>query len=102
MPGTAEKSSSVDNRRGLRKSQENSRIKGGFSLRNTCDYGGANGCVSQTPSAPNDSPAAVNTSQSVPVQIMNIDASRNSALYQNDLAEVRVNALFGLNLIRAF
>ena len=31
-----------------------------------------------------------------------IDASRVSSLYQNDLSEVRVNALFGLNLIRAF
>lgn len=31
-----------------------------------------------------------------------IDASRVSSLYQNDLTEVRVNALFGLNLIRAF
>ncbi|WP_370857559.1 hypothetical protein [Parasutterella sp.] len=31
-----------------------------------------------------------------------IDASRSSSLYQNGLAEVRVNALFGMNLIRAF
>lgn len=31
-----------------------------------------------------------------------IDASRVSSLYQNDLTEVRVDALFGLNLIRAF
>lgn len=30
------------------------------------------------------------------------DASRSSALYKNDLAEIRVNAVFGLNLIRAF
>lgn len=30
------------------------------------------------------------------------DASRSSALYKNDLAEIRVNALFGLNLIKAF
>ena len=31
-----------------------------------------------------------------------LDASRISSLYQNDLSEVRVKALFGLNLIRAF
>ena len=31
-----------------------------------------------------------------------IDASRSSSLYQDDLTEVRVNAVFGLNLIRAF
>ncbi len=33
---------------------------------------------------------------------LNFDASRVSSLYQKDLSEVRVNALFGLNLIRAF
>ena len=31
-----------------------------------------------------------------------IDASRISSIYQNNLSEVQVNALFGLNLIRAF
>lgn len=30
------------------------------------------------------------------------DASRVSSLYQNDLTEIRVNALFGLNLMRAY
>lgn len=30
------------------------------------------------------------------------DASRTSSLYQNGLTEIRVNALFGLNLIRAY
>ena len=30
------------------------------------------------------------------------NASNISSLYQNDLTEVRVNALFGMNLIRAF
>ena len=33
---------------------------------------------------------------------INIDLSRSSSLYQNGLNEVRVNALFGLNLIKAF
>ena len=56
-------------------------MSGGFSLRNTSDYGGANGCVTQTSSDPNDSPAALNTSQSLPIQIMSIDASKNSSLY---------------------
>lgn len=31
-----------------------------------------------------------------------LDASRVSSLYQNGLTEVRVNALLGLNLIKAF
>lgn len=31
-----------------------------------------------------------------------IDLSRCNSLYQNNLNEVRVNAVFGLNLIRAF
>ena len=31
-----------------------------------------------------------------------LDASRISSLYQNDLSEVRVKALCGLNLIKAF
>ena len=31
-----------------------------------------------------------------------IDASKCNSLYQAELNEVRVNALFGLNLIRAF
>ena len=56
-------------------------IQGCFNLRNTCDYGGANGCVTQTPSAPKDSPAAVNTSIKELIQIMSIDASKNSSLY---------------------
>ena len=31
-----------------------------------------------------------------------IDASRSSSLYQDNLTEIKVNALFGLNLIKAF
>lgn len=31
-----------------------------------------------------------------------IDLSRSNSLYQDGLNEVRVNALYGLNLIRAF
>ena len=33
---------------------------------------------------------------------INIDLSRSSSLYQNGLTEIRVNALLGMNLIRAF
>lgn len=32
----------------------------------------------------------------------NFDASRSSSLYQDNLNEIRVNALFGLSLIRAY
>lgn len=32
----------------------------------------------------------------------NFDASRVSSLYQNGLTEIRLNALLGMNLIRAF
>ena len=31
-----------------------------------------------------------------------IDASRSSSLYQDNLTEIKVNALFDLNLIKAF
>ena len=34
--------------------------------------------------------------------ILTFDLSRSSSLYQTGLNEVRVNAIFGLNLIRAF
>mgnify|MGYP000323343641 CR=1 FL=1 len=34
--------------------------------------------------------------------VVDFDLSRSSSLYQNGLTEVRVRALFGLNLIRAF
>ena len=34
--------------------------------------------------------------------VVEFDLSRSSSLYQNGLTEVRVNALFGLNLIRAY
>ena len=33
---------------------------------------------------------------------LDFDASGSNSLYQNDLNEIRVNALFGLNLIKAF
>lgn len=42
-----------------------------------------------------------NTENKIPADPA-IDASRSSSLYQNDLPEVRVNALFGLNLIKAY
>ena len=56
-------------------------MSGAFSLRNTSDYGGAKGCVTQTASTPKDNPAAVNTSLEDLIQIMSIDASINSSLY---------------------
>lgn len=34
--------------------------------------------------------------------VVNFDLSRSSSLYQNGLTEIRVNALLGMNLIRAF
>ncbi len=34
--------------------------------------------------------------------LLEFDPSRVSALYQDNLNEVRVNAIYGLNLIRAF
>ena len=74
---------------------------GVFSLRNTCDYGGANGCVTQTPSTPKDSPAAVNTSLNELIQIMSIDASRNSSLYGASTT-VQTSSMRGLCLIRAY
>lgn len=56
-------------------------IQGGFNLRNTSDYGGAKGCVTQKASTLKDFPASVNTSIKELIQNMSIDASRNSSLY---------------------
>lgn len=36
------------------------------------------------------------------INLLEFDPSRVSALYQDNLNEVRVNALYGLNLIKAF
>lgn len=44
--------------------------------------------------------ATYNNPLSYPVDIA-LDASRSSALYVNNLSEVRVNALFGMMLIRS-
>ena len=35
-------------------------------------------------------------------QTVSLNASKSSALYQDGLTEIRVNALYGLNLIKAF
>lgn len=76
-------------------------MSGGFSLRNTCDYGGAHGCVTQTPSAPKDSPAMVNTSLNELIQLIGLDASRNSSLYGASNT-VQPAGLYGLYLVRAY
>lgn len=34
--------------------------------------------------------------------VLSVNASRSSSLYQENLNEVRVNALFGMSLIRAY
>ena len=34
--------------------------------------------------------------------VVNFDLSRSSSLYKSNLNEVRVNALFGMSLIRAY
>ena len=33
---------------------------------------------------------------------LHLDASKSSSLYQDTISEVRVNALYGLSLIRAY
>ena len=42
-----------------------------------------------------------NNTEQIPADIA-LDASRSSPIYVNDLSEVRVNALYGLHLIRAY
>lgn len=46
-------------------------------------------------------PPLLSTDSGAPVGI-SLDASRVSSMYQNDINDVRVNALFGLHLIRAY
>ena len=51
----------------------------------------------------NQNIASKDTSVSFPLPVVSrFNASYASALYQDGLSEIRVNALFGLNLIRAY
>lgn len=45
--------------------------------------------------------ATVNGTSSSPTDL-HLDASKSSSLYQDTISEVRVNALFGMSLIRAY
>lgn len=98
--------SSADNRRGLQQSRENSRIKGRITYTAANDpratsYYADSALYYAYPDQAVRTLFDYNAENKIPADPA-IDASRSSSLYQNDLTEVRVNALFGLNLIRAF
>ena len=77
-------------------------IKGGFAIRPTSDFGYLSGSFTQTNGSKKTADCALNEASQNYFKQISFDASKSSSLYQNNLSEVRVNALFGLNLIKAF
>lgn len=77
-------------------------IKGGFALRPVSDFGYLSGSFTQTNGSKKTADCALNEASQSYFKQISLDASKSSSLYQNNLSEIRVNALFGLNLIRAF
>lgn len=77
-------------------------IKGGFAIRPVADFGYLSGSFTQTNGSKKTADCALNEASQSYFKQISFDASKSSSLYQNNLSEVRVNALFGLNLIKAF
>ena len=101
VPGTAGKSSSADISRGSPKAPENSRIIHGewsntYAVIANSEADGA--CYFKYPHMT----ASYLLESSGGSGQMGFDASRICSLYQTGMNEVRVNAIFGFNLIRAF
>ena len=105
VPGTAGKSSSADKPRGSAEALENSRIcKGRLSYLSANDSRGQGydgGSMYYAFASQNVKTMVSMQEENIPADPA-IDLSRSNSLYQDGLNEVRVNALFGLHLIRAY
>ena len=77
-------------------------IKGGFAIRPVSDFGYLSGSFTQTNGSKKTADCALNEASQSYFKQISLDASKSSSLYQNGVTEVRVNAIYGLNLIRAF
>lgn len=77
-------------------------ISGTFGVRPYVDWSGCTGAFSQWRDGGNQDKGVSLVQEITSNRITDFDASSVSSLYQNDLTEVRVNALFGMYLIRAY
>lgn len=77
-------------------------IPGSVAFRPVADFGGGNGAFLFEDGSVQTAHCALNEGIRGNYKVLSFDASRTSSLYQNGLTEIRVNALYGLNLIRAF
>lgn len=77
-------------------------IPGSVAFRPVADFGGGDGAFLFEDGSVQTAHCALNEGIRGNYKVLSFDASRTSSLYQNGLTEIRVNALFGLNLIRAY
>ena len=77
-------------------------ISGTFGVRPYVDWSGCTGAFSQWRDGGNPDKGVSLVQEIRSNTITDFDASRVSSLYQNELTEVRVNALFGMYLIRSY
>lgn len=77
-------------------------ISGTFGVRPYVDWSGCTGAFSQWRDGGNQDKGVSLVQEITSNRITDFDASSVSSLYQNDLTEVRVNALFGMYLIRSY
>lgn len=77
-------------------------IPGSVAFRPVADFGGGDGAFLFEDGSVQTAHCALNESIRGNYKVLSFDASRTSSLYQNGLTEIRVNALFGLNLIRSY
>lgn len=77
-------------------------IPGSVAFRPVADFGGGDGAFLFEDGSVQTAHCALNESLRGNYKSLSFDASRTSSLYQNGLTEIRVNALFGLSLIRSY
>ena len=71
-------------------------------MRPVADFGGLSGAIRLSQGSSKTSDCALNDASSGAVKQYSFNASLSSSLYKDNLTEVRVKALYGLNLIKAF
>lgn len=77
-------------------------ISGTFGVRPYVDWSGCTGAFSQWRDGGNQDKGVSLVQEITSNRITDFNASNVSSLYQNDLSEVRVNALFSMMLIRSY
>lgn len=77
-------------------------ISGSVAIRPVADFGYGKGALTFQSGNVKTAHCALNEDISGNYKVISFEASRTSSLYKNGLTEIRVNALFGLNLIRSY